>query len=611
MLKALQTDEHADWKQRFQVPVISWTQIAAQAPDRGLAVSNRSGVYQLYAWDVPTGGLTQLTDLPTGKSSGRLSPDGRYIYYLLDAQGNEIGHYVRVPFAGGTPEDLTPDLPPYPSMGLALARGGTRLAFLMADAAGFHLYVLDCGPGAPPGPPRDVHHSAGLMLQPVLSYDGALAAIASSERAGHLHFSTLVLDVAGGEIIGELEDGPDSSVEPVMFAPLPGDSRLLATTNRSGTTRPVIWNPRTGERTDLDLSEIAGEVQPLDWSADGAEILLCQVHQAQHQLYIYDLAAGQLRRLQHPAGSFTTFPGGGTYFGPDGTIFAQWQNAGYPSRLIALDRATGTLQRPILTPGDVPPGHAWRSITCPSSDGQMIQGWLGVPDGDGPFPTILETHGGPTSVMAEHFDPESQAWLDHGFAFLTINYRGSTTFGPAFEEQIWGDLGHWEIEDMAAAHAWLVENGIALADQVLLTGWSYGGYLTLLGLGKRPDLWAGGMAGVAIADWTLLYEDEADTLKGYQAALFGGTPEEKAAEYAAGSPLTYAEAVVAPVLVIQGRNDTRCPSRQLEVYEARLKALGKPIEVDWFDAGHGSLATAQRIAFQERMLRFAYRVLGA
>src|SRR5690349_21414415 len=105
MLKALQTDETADWKQRYKEPVIAWTQIAAQAPARGLAASNRSGVYQLYAWDVPTGELTQLTDMATGKSSGRLSPDGQYVYYLLDAQGNEIGHFVRVPFAGGAPED--------------------------------------------------------------------------------------------------------------------------------------------------------------------------------------------------------------------------------------------------------------------------------------------------------------------------------------------------------------------------------------------------------------------------------------------------------------------------------------------------------------------------
>src|SRR5690349_805519 len=131
MLTAPQTDENAPWKQRFRVPVIAWTRLAAQVPGRGLAASNQSGVYQLYAWDVPSSGLTQLTDLPTGKAGGILSPDGQYVYYLLDEQGNELGHYVRVPFAGGPPVDITPDLPPYASWGLTHARGGTRLSFLL------------------------------------------------------------------------------------------------------------------------------------------------------------------------------------------------------------------------------------------------------------------------------------------------------------------------------------------------------------------------------------------------------------------------------------------------------------------------------------------------
>ena len=83
----------------------------------------------------------------------------------------------------------------------------------------------------------------------------------------------------------------------------------------------------------------------------------------------------------------------------------------------------------------------------------------------------------------------------------------------------------------------LVEKNIAKADAVFLTGWSYGGYLTLLGLGKAPELWAGGMAGVALADWVMNYEDSAETLRGYQVSLFGGTPEEKMEQYRISSPI--------------------------------------------------------------------------
>ena len=89
MAAELRVDDAAPWKQRFRAPVVLWTTIARNAPTAGLAVSNRSGTYQLYACDVPTGELTPLTDRPEGILFGILSPDGRYVYYLDDRQGNE------------------------------------------------------------------------------------------------------------------------------------------------------------------------------------------------------------------------------------------------------------------------------------------------------------------------------------------------------------------------------------------------------------------------------------------------------------------------------------------------------------------------------------------
>ena len=147
-------------------------------------------------------------------------------------------------------------------------------------------------------------------------------------------------------------------------------------------------------------------------------------------------------------------------------------------------------------------------------------------------------------------------------------------------------------------------------DAVILTGGSYGGYLTLQTLGKRPELWAGGIAEVAIADWRLMYEDQAETLRGYQRALFGGTPDETAEATRTGSPITYADAVEAPVFIIQGSNDTRCPARQMRVYEQTMQDAGKDISIHWFEAGHGSKAIAQNIEHMELALQWVYRVLG-
>jgi dipeptidyl aminopeptidase/acylaminoacyl peptidase len=93
-------------------------------------------------------------------------------------------------------------------------------------------------------------------------------------------------------------------------------------------------------------------------------------------------------------------------------------------------------------------------------------------------------------------------------------------------------------------------------------------------------------------------------------ALFGGTPQEKPDQYRASSPITYAERLQAPLLIIQGRNDTRTPSRQMEAYEQKLRALGRPLEMHWYEAGHSGAGVERDIQDAEIMLRFAYRVLG-
>jgi dipeptidyl aminopeptidase/acylaminoacyl peptidase len=610
MLTPIQLDDNARWKQRYRAPVVAWTQTAPSNPARGLVVNNTSGKYQLYAWDVPTGTLRQLTDRPAGILYGALSGDGRYVYYLDDKQGNEIGHFVRLPFEGGDSQDLTPDLPPYASQFFASSGSGSHFGFIAANADGFFAYDIETKANGEVGPLRQFFHSRRTAWGPIYSQAGEIAVIATTERSTTRHYNILAFDIISGEQIAELWDGPGTSLEPLAFSTRSGDLRLAGTTNRSGDKRPFVWNPRTGERIDLDLPELAGEVYPIDWLAEADRLLLCQFQQAAQQFYLYDLTTPALTKLNHPGGTFGFYSSSvGIYFRPDGEIFAQWQSADQPSQLIALDGQTGEKTRTVLVAGEVPAGHAWRSISFPSSDGQMIQGWLGVPEGQGPFPMILHTHGGPESVMTEMYFPDSQAWIDHGFAFLTINYRGSTTFGREFQEKIWGDVGHWEMEDLAAARHWLVKEKIAQPDAILLTGRSYGGYNTLLGLGKWPDLWAGGMAVVAISDWTMMYEDSADTLRGYQVSLFGGTPEEKPELYRISSPVTYAENIKAPVLIIQGRNDTRTTARPIVVYEQRLKDLGKAIEVHWFEAGHLGAGIERDIQNFEIMLRFAYRVL--
>ncbi len=604
MLKPLNLNADSPWKQRFRAPSIAGSSRAAQNPKRGLMVSNKDGIWQLYAWDTQTDCLTQLTDDPAGVPHGSVSSDGEYVYYLRDKGGDEIGHYVRQPFAGGEAQDITPNLPEYASFDISESFSGKAIGFTAADDDGFHIYLYTRDDMATPILSLT---KVAMSVGPYMSHDAEIAVIASTEKTGVHDYALEAYDIASGDLIAELWDGPGSGTGFGGFSPVPGDMRFAGSSNASGYHSPFIWNPQTGARQDIHSDLFRGDVKVWQWSPDGERLLLHQVDRAIHSLYIYEIAEARVRRLNTPPGVLS--PGSG--FLDDNKLQLHITDPTAPTRLLELDSNSGAVLRDVIDLGlDVPPGMPWRSVTYRSSDGAEIQAWLATPSGDGPFPTIVHTHGGPTAVQTNTWKPDAQAWLDHGFAFFSLNYRGSITFGYDFQRAIDGNLGDLEVEDIAAGVQWLLDNRIAKPGALLKTGASYGGYLTLQSLGKKPNLFAGGMAVVAIADWTLMYEDQAPTLRGYQRSLFGGTPEEKPEAHRKASPISYAENSQAPILVLQGENDTRCPARQMKVYEERLKELGKSIEITWFDAGHGSLATDQQIHHQELMLRFAYRVLG-
>lgn len=597
------------WKERFRAHKVHWTLPSPLDRRRAVAMSDRSGVSQLYAWDVATSELRQLTDRPGGTVFGQISGDGRHILYLDDEGGRELGHWVRVPFGGGPAEDLTPDLPDYASFDLCPRRGGAEVLFTAASDTGHDTWLI--APDATPGRRATrLHHTTGLSSAAGLTSDGRLAFVRTNERTGMPRYSLIALDVATGERIAELWDGPDSSIEDVLVSPVDGDDRVVGSSDRSGEPRPFLWDPRTGDREDLPLPGIEGGIVPCDWSLDGRELLLCHTRDAVQTLFVLDLDTRQVRRLDHPSGTYGLFGRLGLWFGAGEEIVAQWEDSVEPSQVIALDRQTGHRTRPLLAPAPAPPGRRWSSVTFVTDDDQRLQAWLATPEGEGPFPAIIETHGGPESVTTDAYVPRAQVWLDHGFAYLSVNYRGSITFGRAFKEAIWGRVGELEVRDVVAGRRYLVEQGLAIPELVFLTGWSYGGYITLHAMGVAPGLWAGGMAGVAVADWVSQYMDENETLRAYDRALFGGAPDDLPDAYAKASPISYADRVDAPVLVIQGRNDSRCPARQVELYEDRLRSLGKPIEVVWFEAGHLGGDIELSIGHAAAMLAFAQRIVA-
>jgi dipeptidyl aminopeptidase/acylaminoacyl peptidase len=208
---------------------------------------------------------------------------------------------------------------------------------------------------------------------------------------------------------------------------------------------------------------------------------------------------------------------------------------------------------------------------------------------------VFDVHGGPNAHDEDAFDARSSAFVDAGYAVVLVNYRGSTGYGSGWRDANEDDVGFTELADVAAVREALVADGTLDPKRTAVTGGSWGGYLALLAAGTQPDLWAAAIGIVPVADYVAEYEDEMEQLRAFDRSLFGGSPEEVPDKYRRASPITYADAVKAPLLVMAGLNDPRCPIRQIENYLHRLDELATPYELYTYEAGHGALVTEERI----------------
>ena len=226
------------------------------------------------------------------------------------------------------------------------------------------------------------------------------------------------------------------------------------------------------------------------------------------------------------------------------------------------------------------------------------------------MPTVFNLHGGPHAADEDRFSAYRAAWLDAGFAVVEINYRGSTGYGSAWRDALEGRPGLTELEDVAHVHDWAVKSGLTTPELSVVAGASWGGYLTLLALGTQPERWAAGIAGVPVADYVQAYADEMEPLRAFDRGLFGGSPEEVPEVYRKASPITYVDQVRAPVLVLAGDNDPRCPIQQILNYLDRLAERKAPFEFYRYDAGHGSLVVSETLRQVAAEIHFGRRAVG-
>ncbi len=562
---------------------------ADDAPDRLLYGSNESGTWELYTWDRTTNEKRQLTKRKEGTLSGAIDPTGENVWWSDDTDGDEFGRWLVQPFDGAEGRDIRLERA-YDS-GLNLGRSLSVVGRTTDD--GTFVHVIRGG-----GDPEEIYHHVEQAWLGGLSADETLLVLHHSEHGDSRHPSLRAVDLAG-KTVGELTDGPGLGLESRGFSRVPGDERVLVLHERDDLKRPLIWWPRTGETRDLSL-DLPGDIEA-SWYPNGEAILIVHEHAGRSQLFRLELEPERLVEIPTAPGTIAAAAAR-----PDGEVWYQWSDAATSPeiRFIAADGTDGgVLLRPA---GDEAPAGV-RLTDLWVGD---VHAFVAEPPGERPHPTVFFIHGGPEAHDRDTFSPPLQSWIDHGMAVVQVNYRGSTGYGRAWRDALTGNPGLTELEDIAAVWQRVVDEEIADPERIVLHGGSWGGYLTLLGLGLQPKLWALGVAAVPVADYIAAYEDEMEPLKAYDRALFGATPDEDPQRYLDRSPLTFIDNVSARVMILAGANDPRCPIRQIDNYIAKLEELRRPHEVFRFDAGHGSLRTDERIRQQEAMIDFVARHMG-
>ncbi|SDQ97077.1 S9 family peptidase [Actinopolyspora saharensis] len=596
-------DKEARWRARFSAPRVSLPDWARDAPWRSLYVSNVSGTWELYAWDRSADTHRQVTDRSNGTFHGTLSADGTRVWWFDDTDGDEFGTWKSEPFdereAAGAENPLPTTHAGYPA-GLEL--GSRVIALGMSTDDGVTVWVSRDGET-----PRVVyqHEQDGGLA--TLSWDESLLVLSHSEHGDSRHPALRVLRTADGSRLAEKWDGSGLGLAALDFAPVTGDTRLLVSHERRGREELLVWDVATDTETELDLG-LPGEVSA-DWYPDGSALLIAHTHQARTTLHRYDLADGTLTPLPTSQGTV-----GGASVRPDFSVEYTWSSAAVPGRVRVLS-AEGT-DSVLLTPGGerAPESRPVEDVfvEIPHGPNDTVHALVARPEdaGEGPMPAVFNLHGGPHAADEDRFSSYRAAWLEAGFAVVEVNYRGSTGYGSAWRDSIEGRPGLTELEDVARVQDWAVKDGLTTPDLSVVSGASWGGYLALLALGTQPDRWAGGVAGVPVADYVSAFADEMEPLRAYDRALFGGSPEEVPQVYRDCSPITYVDEVRAPVLVLAGDNDPRCPIQQVLNYLDRLQQRAHPFEFYRYDAGHGSLVIAETLSQVATEIHFARRAVG-
>ncbi len=546
---------------------------------RGVVFSSNFADQRFYRQE-PGGAPTPITPETGGRfryADGRVTTDGSLLICVRERHEEEgvVNELVAIPTDGSSDASIVVDGYDFFSTP-RISPDGTKLAWLAWNLPylpwdGSELWVADLDPAGVVSGRRPVAGRLGeeSIFQPEWSPDGVLHFV--SDRTD---WWNLYRDTEGGvQAICPMdaEFGWPQWVFGLSSYAFLDDGRMACIWNRGGTQHVAVIDPRSGELLDLDL--------PHD--AIGAPWIAAE-------------------------GQSMVFIGA---------------SASIPAQVVLLDflsRSIDVLRESEEITVDTEYLSAPRGIEFPTEGGLTAHAFFYPPankDFIGPSdelpPLIVLSHGGPTSAVCAEFDMELRYWTSRGFALVDVNYGGSTGYGRAYRERLYGNWGVVDTADCINAARYLVDNGEVDGNRLLIAGGSAGGYTTLCALTFHDDF-AAGASYYGISDLepfakpggTHKFESQ------YEHTLVGPYPD-AADLYRARSPIHFVDMITCPMILLQGAEDEVVPPSQAEIMVQALEAKGLPYAYLLFEGEqHGFRKAESIVQAREAELSFYGQILG-
>ena len=593
-------------------------------------VGSRSGILlsfshdeKLIAYLSDEGGRTDVWVQPVAGGAGRqithvkgfvqglaFSPTRDQLIYTTDIGGDELPHVFLTDSTGASPRDITADMPAGRRADfIDWAIDGKTLLFVSSarDERYLDLYEYNLATGRS----QRLWESSGKLALATVSRDHRRFIIAEtlSDTDSNLY---LVERGAKAKPVLLTPHHGDVAYNPADLSP---DGKILYFTSDENREFAGLLAMNLADRTAKPVAQPEWDVDGAGFSQGGRYFYVVTNADGTPQLDLRDTRSHSPVALPAPPPGSAWVPLASSPH--DRYIGARLQSDAAPATPYVIEVATGTARKIIdplpeaLRNREMAVGE---SVHIPSFDGRPVPAFLFKPAGAGPFPAIIDVHGGPTAQSRRDFGGFRQYLVSKGFVVLVPNVRGSTGYGKTYTKLDNHDFGGGPLKDVVACKQWLAAHASVDAQRVVVMGGSYGGYMALAAATFTPTEFAAVVDLFGVSDLKSLVEGfPAYWMSGAESIYrkFGDPKNPADAQYQHDrSPLYFLDKVERPILVVQGDHDARVKKDQSDRVVQALKQRNVPVHyLVLKDEGHGFSRTESIVVTYKAVDRFLDRYI--